>query len=236
MKGVLSLVMKKTMLIVLATTGLTVGALAQGPGTILLANDFAPPYRVVATDTPGNPYTGTFGIEVWGLNAGSVPPGLNLAPSPGSGVTAYDAMRADGFVLQASFAGVRMSSGLFNLRVVMLPTIPGTEAVLALAVWDTSASSWEAMQVGADSDTRAGVIAFVNPVTMLTVNPGTPAELTGWTDDLVMTTIPEPSLVTVAALGGVLLLLVRRRRWSAGHTKDNLQHWLTKSDYEKSNT
>jgi hypothetical protein len=216
MKSVLSLVMKKTMLIVLATAGLTVGALAQGPGTILLRNAFTQPLAAVDTDTLGNHYTGTFGIEVWGLNAAAVPPGINLDPRPGSGVAAYSALQAEGFTLQATFADWPMNSGLFSGTMVMLPTIPGPEAVLALAVWNTSASSWEAMQVGADSDTRAGVIAFVNPVTMFTVNPGTPAELTGWTEDLVMTTIPEPSVLTLATLGGTVLLLVRRRGGERG--------------------
>ena len=220
--------MKKTVLIVVVTIRLAVGALAQG-GTIWLHTPLAPPYPAVDTDTPGNHYTGTFGIEVWGLNAAAVPPGINLGPSPGSGAAAYDAMQADGFTLQATFTGVAMSSGLFDLGPVTLPTIPGPEAVLALAVWDTSAHSWEAMLGGADSDTRAGVIAFVNPVTIFTINPGAPARLTGWTEDLVMTTIPEPSVLTVATLGGALLMLVRPRGWRAGHTKDD----PTALDYEK---
>ena len=181
------------------------------------------------TDTHGNHYTGTFGIEVWGLNAAAVPPGINLDPNPGSGVAAYDAMQADGFTLQATFAGVAMSSGLFVINTINLPTIPGPEAVLALAVWDTSAPSWGAMLGGGGSDTRAGVIAFVNPVSVFTVNPEAPARLTGWTEDLVITSIPEPSVLTLASLGGALLLLVRRRGWRAGHTKDD----PTALDYEK---
>ena len=226
--------MKKTMLIVVATIGLAVDALAQG-GTIWLENRIQPPYRVVGTDTPGNPYTGAFGIEVWGLNAAAVPPGINLGPSLGSGVAAYSAMQADGFVLQATFADVPMSSGRFDMGLVTLPTITGPEAVLALAVWDTSAPSWEAMLGGADSDTRAGVIAFVNPVTIFTINPGEPAKPTGWTEDLVMTTIPEPSVLTVATLGGALLLLVRPTDGVRGMQRMTLQHWITKSDCEKDN-
>ena len=227
MKRLLSLVMKKTMLIVVVTIGLAVGALAQG--AIELQNRYLLPSVPVDTDTLGNHYTGTFGIEVWGLNAAAVPPGINLGPSPGSGVAAYSTMQADGFVLQASFAGVPMSSGLFGISTVTLPTIPGPNAVLALAVWNTAAPSWEAMLGGADSDTRAGVIAFVNPVAVFTVNPNSPARLTGWTEDLVMTTIPEPSVLTLAPLGGALLLLVRRRGWRAGHTKDD----PTALDYEE---
>src|ERR1700690_127226 len=191
MKRLLFLVMKKTMLIAVVTINLSVSAPAQG--TIGLINYGPPSFPAVDTDTTGNLYTGPFGLEVWGLNAGAVPPGINLGPSPGSGGAAYDAMQAEGFVLQATFANVPMSSGRFNIGSVILPTIPGPEAVLALAVWNTSGPSWAAMLGGADSDTRAGVIAFVNPVTIFQVNPGVPAKLTGWTEDLVMTTIPEPS-------------------------------------------
>ena len=209
MKGVVSLVMKKTMLIAVVTIGLAVGALAQG--AISLRSPGRPPSPAVDTDTPSNRYSGTFGIEVWALNAAAVPPGINLDPSPGSGVAAYSALQAAGFTLQATFAGWPMISGRFSGRSVILPTIPGPEAVLALAVWNTSAPSWAAMLGGAGSDTRAGVIAFLNPVADTTGLPETPKELTGWTADLVMTTIPEPSVLTLAPLGGALLLLVRRR-------------------------
>jgi hypothetical protein len=34
---------------------------------------------------------------------------------------------------------------------------------------------------------------------------------------------------------GALLLLVRRRGWRAEHAKDDLQQWIAKSDYEKTN-
>jgi hypothetical protein len=189
--------------------GFAVGAFAQG--AIGLRTPGRPPHPVVDTDALGNRYTGTFGIEVWGLNTAAVPPGINLDPRPGSGVVAYSSLQGEGFTLQAAFSDVPMSSGRFFISTVILPTIPGPEAVLALAIWNTSAPSWEAMQGGADSDTRAGVIAFVNPVTVPMANPGLPAELTGWTEDLVMTTIPEPSVLTLATLGGTVLLLVRRR-------------------------
>ncbi|MCX6924896.1 MAG: hypothetical protein NT154_17040 [Verrucomicrobia bacterium] len=226
--------MKRAMLIVVVTLEFAVGALAQG--TIWVENSVQPPYRWVDTDTPGNHYTGVFGIEVWALNATVVPPGINLEPSSVSGVRAYDALQANGFTLQATFAGWPMSSGIFHGRGIILPTIFSSEAVLALAVWNTSAPSWAAMLGGADANTRAGVIAFVNPVNVILVNPPAPPGLTGWTEDLVMTAIPEPSVLAVGTLGGALLLLVRRRGRRAGHTKDDPQHCITKGDYEENNT
>ena len=213
--------MKKTLFIAVIVVGFAAGAFAQG--AIGLATPGRPPHPAVDIDALDNPYTGTFGIEVWGLNAAAVPPGINLDPSPGSGVAGYDAMRADGFSLQGTFVGQWMSSGRFFMSTVILPTIPGPEAVLALAIWNTSAPSWDAMQAAADSDTRAGVIAFVNPVSVLAPLPLVPAPLTGWTEDLVMTTIPEPSALTLAALGGALLLFARFRGRCTEHTSDDLQ-------------
>ncbi|MGO9203208.1 MAG: hypothetical protein ACLQM8_22020, partial [Limisphaerales bacterium] len=125
--------MKSQMLSGLATLGVAVGAFAQG--TIALNNNFNNFPSCVDTDTTGNHYTGTFGIEVWALNAATVPAGINLIPVPGSGVAAYNAMVADGFTLEATFASQAMSGGLFDSGEVTLRTIQGPQAVLALAVW-----------------------------------------------------------------------------------------------------
>jgi hypothetical protein len=70
------------------------------------------------------------------------------------------------------------------------------------------------MLSSANASTRAGVIAFLNPVTPLFLNPGVPASLTGWTEDLVMTVIPEPGALALAGLGTVALLIFRLRRWA----------------------
>jgi hypothetical protein len=121
-------------------------------------------------------------------------------------------MVASGFVLEATFANQTMDDGIFSIGTIALPTIPGPEAVIALVVWDTSAASWGAMLSSANADTRAGVIAFVNPITVLIGNPNVPATLIGWTQDLVMTSVPEPCTSALAGLGGAVLFLLYRRR------------------------
>jgi hypothetical protein len=200
--------MKTQTLSAVATLGIALGAFAQG--TIGLSDADIPPY--VATDIPGNYYTGTFGIEVWALNAATLPAGINVTPGPGSGIVGYNAMVADGFRLEATFANQAMNGGAFGIGAVTLPGVPGPQGVIALAIWNTSAASWAAMLGTADANTRAGVIAFVNPVTILDPTlPFVPAPLTGWSQNLVMTAVPEPGTLALAGLGGALLLLFHRR-------------------------
>jgi hypothetical protein len=204
--------MKQQILSAVVTLGFALGALAQG--TIDLSDYNITPR--VATDTAGYYYTGTFGIQVWGINAAAVPAGINVSPGPGSGVAAYNAMVADGFTLEATFVNQTMDGGAFGLGAITLPTIPGPEAVIALVAWNTSAASWGAMLGSANANTRAGVIAFVNPVTVLIGNPNVPAALTGWTQDLVMTSVPEPGAFPLAGLGAAVVLLLRRRQCAEG--------------------
>ena len=102
-----------------ATVGLAVNALAQG--TIGLAD--ANPAGYVDVDIAGCAYTGTFGIEVWALDATAVPAGINTVPAPGSGVAGYNAMRAAGFVLAATYANRSMTEGVFQIGAVTLPSI-----------------------------------------------------------------------------------------------------------------
>jgi hypothetical protein len=188
--------------IIILTALLSAAGITLGQGTINLYSAYDDTYTGgVTVDSAGNYYTGTYGLQVWALNSTTLPAGINLSPAPGSGVAAYNTMVADGFTLQASFTGQSMSEGFVNFGAVTLPTIPGPEAVLALVAWNTSATNWAAMLSSANASTRAGVIAFVNPVTPLFLNPGVPASLTGWTEDLVMTAIPEPSSLALLGLG-----------------------------------
>ena len=197
----------------LALTGIAILAfslvgLAQG----VIDLDDSTNANGVAISTAGNYYFGTFGMEVWELSgATSVPPGINIAPASGSGMAAYNAMVAAGFKKEATFVNQAMSPpGTFTLGDVTMPDVtpPGSTVVLALAVWNTSASSWAGMLSNANENTAGGVLAFLNP----TANPGIsptpePASLTGWTSgDLVMT---KTLNVPPTKLYGSLAVLIR---------------------------
>ena len=149
--------MKRLALTGVATVTLALGSFAQG---FIELND-APDPGGVAIGTAGNYYSGTFGMEVWELNGTSVPAGINLNPSAGSGLTGYNAMMKDGFAKEATFAGQTMFSGTFALGEVDMPDVTpaGSTVVLGLAVWNTPASSWATMLASANGNTCAGVMA-----------------------------------------------------------------------------
>jgi len=129
----------------------------------------------------------------------------------GGAATALSDLLADGFT-QATAGPVRdnVNDGAFNFASATLP-LPNapTSGNGYLALVGTSLT-------GATAGYQ-GVIAFANA---FGGNPnatpaGTPASLTGWNTlntNLVLSPVPEPATMALAALGGASLLLFRRRK------------------------
>lgn len=165
-------------------------------------------------DDQGNWYGGAYGLEIWELNAASVPAGINGALN----TAAYDALTTAGFKKEATLNGTigAGSEGVLSglAPVTMADVSPaGSTVVLALAMWNNSSTSWANMASGATAATRAGVIAFVNATANPAAQPPPIAPpLDGWTDNLVLTPIPEPSMFALAGLGAAALLIFRRRK------------------------
>jgi len=201
--------MKKLALTGIATLALAAAAFAQG----LVALDDSASAGGIADLTAGSYYTGAFGMEVWDLNATTVPSGINGAATPGA---AYAALTTDKFVKDGTYNGTMSTPGTFSVGTITLstPSPAGSSVVMALAVWNNSMTSW-ATGV-AVSGAHAGVLAFVNP----TVAPGaagspppTPASLSGFASDLVMVaSVPEPGTFALVGLGLASLLIFRRRK------------------------
>lgn len=199
--------MKHSVLIVAATLCLCADALAQS----FIALDDYVSTGSLAVNASGNWYGGTFGMEVWVLNGTNIPTGINLSPTTGAGVVGYNAMVAAGFTKETTFSGQATTfPGFFELGTLSMGDVrpAGAEVVMALAAWNNSASSWSAMLTSANQATRAGIIAFDQPTTALLGNPLPPAQL-AMNEDLVLSSIPEPSPVALMALSAALLSLAR---------------------------
>ena len=203
--------MKKIAAISLAVFGLSVGAFAQG--SINLDDSSISPG--VAVDTAGNYYTGTYGIQVYILNTTTLPGNINNLDGVNSS-QAYANMLADGYTLQGSFTGKTMSNpGVFSLGELDMAGVSpaGSSVSIALVAWTGSGTSFPTSAPG-----KGGVISFVNPTANYTIPPPntpTPPFLTGWNSegqDLIMTTVPEPTTFALAGLGAAALMVFRRRK------------------------
>jgi len=203
--------MKKLVLTGIATIVLAAGALAQG--TITLNNAVA--NNAVADLTAGSYYSGSYGLEVFELSGvTSVPTGINIAPKPGSGLQALNAMLSAGFTKELTFIGQTMSSGTIAQGVQTLPDVTpvGSTVALGLAVWNTGTAL--SVAEGA-AGTHLGVVAFMQATGSppSPPNPPGPDLSAGWNalgSDLVMTAVPEPGVFALAALGAALLIFRRR--------------------------
>jgi hypothetical protein len=211
--------MKRLVLAGIAT--LALGAFAQG---VINLDNSTTPYGVTVDASyvnGGTYYSGTFGMEVWELSgATSLPAGINLPATMGSGVLAYDDMVAAGSKKEGTYAGQTMIGGAFSLGNLTMADVtpPGSQVLLGLAIWNTSAASWASMLSSSTAATRAGVLAFLNPTSFPGIGfpPPIGANINaGWTAagvDLVMTAIPEPCTFALAGLGVALLFIFRRWR------------------------
>lgn len=206
--------MKKLAITCAATLALALGAYAQG--SINLDNSSTGLYGP-AINAPGQYYSGTFGLELWELNATTVPAGINVPMTAGYAVAAYNAMTNAGFTLEKTWANktiTTVNAGYIQLGEVDMANVSpkGGTVVLGLAMWNNASSSWGAMLMSANSATRAGIIAFPTGTADYTAQPTpTPADIgPGWNSvgtDLVMMPVPEPGTFALAGLGAAALLI-----------------------------
>lgn len=223
--------MKTSLLTSLATLALALGAFAQS--AVLVDNSTATTENQgLSLYTAGNYYSGPYGIQVWEL---SPPPtgaalttllaGINQ-PVPYS-INGYYALAADGFKLEKEVDGETTAGYYFGVGVVNLPDVTpvGGNIVLGLVVWNTSTTFASGFLT---PGFELGVIAFPQSTAETTTPPiPTPPDISaGWLtlnggtgQELVMGYIPEPGLLSLAALGAGLLSIACWRRGKASRTE-----------------
>jgi len=211
--------MKRLVLTGIATFAFALGAFAQGAFSL----DNSQGVYGFTVNQPGqaNWYSGTLGVEVWELNAAAVPAGINITPAAGSGQTAYAALKTAGFKLEATLPGLTtVAPASISVAQVNMPDVSpaGSTVVVGLAAWNTAATSWANMLATQDANTRAGVLAFLQPTANYNAQPAptpSPLNMDSAGTDLVMTaltSIPEPGTFALAGLGAAALLIFRRRK------------------------
>jgi hypothetical protein len=218
--------MKKLILTTLAAGCLSLSAFSQGSVNVTsgFLNDnggvtlFGTPNAVSPSLATGWLDGANLSIQLYYAAGGSVSGAqlnaINSLNNVANGAPSAVALLAgDGFSLVAntfavssfgSFTVTNSASGLVSLATV--PT--STSAFLALVITDTSSGANQGW---------SGVLAFANSTggNPAGAPPGTPANLTGWDGlgvNLVLAPVPEPATLALAGLGGLSLLLFRRKK------------------------
>jgi len=228
--------MKKQIITALALTSLAAGAYAQGS----IAINWAGPNgtgittqgaNATSTDNATTWFDGTVSLQIYfaptatGAQLNAINSYLNVS---GGAASAIALLGTDGFVeaetttLKGSTVGAVSGSvtggSLAFASSIGLSAVsglnPGANGYIALVATELTATGTP--KLGAAG--WQGVIAFANNVggnPNATPTPGTPANLTGWNTlntNLVLSPVPEPATMALAALGGASLLLFRRRK------------------------
>jgi hypothetical protein len=217
--------MKKQIIAILAASGMAVSAFAQGSINIdagLASGVGVTTYGANAANpnTATTWFDGNISLALYYASAVTAAQ-LNAinALINTTGGTALSLLTADGFVQASTTTPTGSTVGTVT-GAVSGGTISFSTATIGLTGVPTSTSGYLALVGTAVGGTYAGwsgVLAFANSTggNPTAVPPGTAASLIGWntlSQNLVLSSVPEPTTLALAALGGASLLLFRRKK------------------------
>jgi len=221
--------MKKTLL-TFALAAASLSAFSQGQ--VSFSTDNTTGYVVTSSLADGvNSSAGTYALannftaQIWALSGPT---------STTSGLTGLDAygflnpnnLVSDGFSLIKSVTG--QTAGNINGGTANITGTTSGNTVLAIVCWTGAATSFN--QALSTAGTYLGILTFVNPIGAASPSPTVTDIATGWnalansprcaavggitgsTQDLILTQVPEPSTMALAGLGMASMFLFRRRK------------------------
>lgn len=197
--------MIKKLLLTLGMAGLAAGAYAQA--TVAFDNiaipsspNFINPPFVQINGTNAPNAAGSYTVALyWSSN--SVAGGPAIAPGT-AGLN---------LVAQFTPAGPGLPSGKFNATSFTVNGLAGSSTGFFEVIgWNSSAANYAAA-LGANALIGATPV-FSAPTGTAGNTSTTPGELLGWTANLNITAVPEPTTIALGGLGVAALLLFRRRK------------------------
>jgi hypothetical protein len=222
--------MKKLIITTLATTALAFGACAQGSlGQVLatFSSDGITTAGANAAD-PGSAstwYTGNIALEVFYASTASVTAGQITAINALDGVSgaaALTLLQTDGFSLVSATTPTGSTAGSIAYAVNNGGfTATGANTIGLLAPTATGTTAWiafYAVGVGGIYDGYSGVLAWsqLTGGSPVSAPAGQPAVVTvdpaGLNLVLSPVVVPEPCTMALLGLGGLSLLVIRRRK------------------------
>jgi len=208
--------MKKILATAAAVIGLSLGAYGQGTVDI----DNAESLYGITIDSAANWYGGTYSLQILYLNGNSFNLSTinSLAGVENGSASAYDILIDSGFQVATTIIGVQSTTGAGFVQVGAV-TIDGVSPAggvitLALVAWNSTAGTWE---IATENKDKGGVVVMQIDTEVAVGDPAPqPPNINAAWDaagvNLIMTTIPEPTTLTLAGLGLASLLAIRRRK------------------------
>jgi len=215
--------MKKIVLTIAAVAGMSLAGYSQG---VISFNNNSGPGAVDLLTGSTLSYASSFTAALFYVS----PTSSSLVAGPDAyGQLSYAKFLIDGFNLAATTGP--SGAGTFNGGTATLGVAGGYSSgytvndYIALAAWT---GGWANLATAVANNAAYGIITFLNPVgpggadphipslsgwASLTPTPGVAAfEGSGFPNDLVMAAVPEPTTIALAGLGGLTLLLARRKK------------------------